>query len=204
MVPDIAPMLAGGRGLPSAGLDRWSVEPKLDGWRLRIQVDPALPGGVAARTRRGHLLTTPIPGLAALAERGLRVVLDGEVVAGAGRSSDFYALAGGLRARQPSVAVSAWCFDLLWCDGESLCGLPYAERRDRLEDLPLPPEVNVVPRYPGADATAVLAACVDLDMEGIVLKRATSRYRPGQRSGEWRKVKVPDWSSTHGERRRST
>jgi bifunctional non-homologous end joining protein LigD len=68
------------RGLPAGSLDYWAVEPKLDGWRATVLVDD---GKVVVRTRRGHTITEMIPGLDALASR--RFLLDGELVAGAGR-----------------------------------------------------------------------------------------------------------------------
>jgi ATP dependent DNA ligase domain len=68
-------------------------------------------------------------------------VLDGEVVAfdEAGRPS-FEALQGrmaGRAGRRRGAAVTYLVFDLLWLDGRLLTGLPYAERRDLLEELAL-------------------------------------------------------------------
>ena len=37
-------------------------------------------------------------------------------------------------------------------------------------------------------------------MEGVVLKRASSVYRPGRRSTDWRKVKCDGWAE-HGRAR---
>jgi bifunctional non-homologous end joining protein LigD len=144
-----------------------------------------------------------IPGIEALAVSG-RVLLDGELVAGAGRASDFYALAPRLAGapRRSAAPVSFWAFDLLWLDGDLLIDRPYAERRQALEHLHLAGPCRVVPRYPGADAADLLGACMDNDVEGIVLKRLASRYRPGERSRFWRKVKAPGWAAVHAQRRR--
>jgi len=70
------------RGLPGGDLAGWAAEPKLDGWRAIVAVDPSLPDGISVRTRRGHAITSAVPGIAALAVLGHRVVLDGELVAG--------------------------------------------------------------------------------------------------------------------------
>lgn len=48
---------------------------------------------------------------------------------------------------------------------------------------------------------ALLAACSDHDVEGVVLKRLRSIYRPGERRHHWRKVKVPTWAPLHAQRR---
>jgi bifunctional non-homologous end joining protein LigD len=131
-------------------------------------------------------------------------VLDGELVAGAGTASDFYGLLPRLARRRhpgPAAAVSFWAFDLLCVDGEALLGRPYVERRERLEELALAGPCGVLPRYPGTDAADLLAACQAHDVEGIVLKRHRSIYRPGERTRHWRKLKTPDWSAIHRPRR---
>ncbi len=60
-----------------------------DGWRVTVLADPGLPGGVVVRTRRGHTVTASVPGIEALGRMGRSLVLDGELVAGAGRASEF-------------------------------------------------------------------------------------------------------------------
>lgn len=189
------------RGLPAGSLDAWSAEPKLDGWRVTIRVAD---GHVLVRTRHGHTITEALPGIDALAQAGEDLLLDGELVAGAGRASDFYALAPRLagRARRPGAPLSFWAFDLLYAHGELLTGLPYAARRARLEALVLAEPCHILPRWPGTDAADLLDACAHLDVEGVVLKRLRSVYHPGVRSRHWRKVKSPGWATQHAQRRR--
>lgn len=203
MLGDLAPMLAD-RGLPRGDLAGWAAEPKLDGWRAIVVVDPALAGGVTVRTRRGHPITSSVPGIGALAGLGRRLVLDGELVAGAGTASDFYGLLPHLVRRRhsgPAAAVSFWAFDLLWVDDQPLLDRPYLERRQRLEELHFDGPCGVLPRFPGVDAADLLAACQTHDVEGIVLKRLRSIYRPGERTRHWRKVKTAEWSAIHRPRR---
>jgi bifunctional non-homologous end joining protein LigD len=199
---DLDPMLAD-RGLPRGDLAGWAAEPKLDGWRAIVTVDPALPGGVVVRTRRGHAITDSVAGVEALAGLGRRLVLDGELVAGAGTATDFYGLLPRIARRRHAgpAPVTFWAFDLLWVDDEPLLGRPYLERRARLEELPLAGPCRVLPRYPGPDAADLLGACADHDVEGIVIKRLRSIYRPGERSRHWRKIKTADWSVNHRPRR---
>jgi bifunctional non-homologous end joining protein LigD len=200
---DLEPMLAD-RGLPRGELSGWAAEPKLDGWRVLVTVDPGLPGGVVVRTRRGHPITDRLSGIEALARLGRRVVLDGELVAGAGSASDFYGLVPRIARRRhdgPAGPVSIWAFDLLWLDDEPLLAAPYVERRARLEALGPVGAVRVLPRWPGDAAVDLLAACAEHDVEGIVLKRLRSIYRPGERTRHWRKVKTAEWSTVHRPRR---
>jgi bifunctional non-homologous end joining protein LigD len=67
------------------------------------------------------------------------------------------------------------------------------ERRRRLEQA-LDPSVRQVLVSPAfEDGPALLAAAKEQGLEGVVAKRAGSRYAPGRRGNDWRKVKV------HGE-----
>jgi ATP-dependent DNA ligase len=61
--------------------------------------------------------------------------------------------------------------------------------------------VTAVATFAGPDLDDVLAGCEQLTMEGVVLKRLDSPYRPGRRSVDWRKVKCPPWRANHAERR---
>jgi bifunctional non-homologous end joining protein LigD len=193
--PDIPPMLAE-TGVPRS-MDGWAAEPKLDGWRARVLVDG---DELAVRTRRGRPITESVPSVAGL--RGLSVVLDGELVAGAGTLADFYRLGSALAVRRRTGAeVSFVAFDLLWLDGETLTGRPYADRRKLLAGLKLPARgTPVVPSFDGLDAALLFKACDALGVEGVVLKRQASLYWPRERSRDWRKAKCQAWRE-HLERR---
>ena len=192
--PTIEPMLATG-GNPPPSLAGWHAEPKLDGWRAVVTVGDS---GVTARTRSGRSVDAPL--LLSLADLGLGLVLDGELVANAGRATDFYAV-GPTLARRRTAGLAFAAFDLLWLDGRATIRLPYLERRQLLGALDLPAPASVVPSWPGEDAGALLAACEANDVEGVVLKRDASLYGPGRRSRDWRKVKCATWRELHGGRR---
>ena len=75
------------------------------------------------------------------------------------------------------------------------------ERRRLLDQLDLPAlGIPVVPSFDGLDAAVLFEACEALGVEGLVLKRRGSLYWPGQRSVDWKKVKVAAWRQ-HLERR---
>jgi bifunctional non-homologous end joining protein LigD len=197
-VPDFEPMLAG-YGLPSWVNEAW-VEPKVDGWRTRVLIDPGRPGGYVVKSRSGRVLT--VPELGGLADLGVSVALDGELVTGAGRMDDFYALAPALAARRRRTPVTFVAFDAVYVDGEDLTGRPYVQRRAVLEGLEFAgPNWSTLPRWPGTDAELLLDACEAQNVEGVLVKAADSRYRPGARSTQWRKVKCQGWAQ-HLERRR--
>lgn len=117
----------------------------------------------------------------------------------AGTLADFYRLLGDLARRGGSATIVA--FDVLAVDDEVVTGLPFIERRALLEKLDLSGFV-VAPSFPGTDLDPLLKSCGELGMEGIVLKRLSSIYCPGQRRADWRKVKCPAWREQgHLERR---
>jgi bifunctional non-homologous end joining protein LigD len=68
-------------------------------------------------------------------------------------------------------------------------GLPYGERRRRLEGLELAGAGWQTPRYHVGDAQALLSATAERGLEGVVAKRLDCPYEPGRRTGVWVKVK---------------
>jgi bifunctional non-homologous end joining protein LigD len=190
-----APMLASTQ--PPTVAAEWAFEPKLDGWRALVYVDDA----VTVRTRTGRNITDHVDNLQALAELGRRLVLDGELVAEAGRAGDFYRLGPNLRSSSRKD-ITFVAFDLLVLDDENLCARPYHERRQLLEELDLSgPGWVTIPALAGAPRV-LLDACAELDVEGVIAKRVDSPYRPGVRSGDWLKLKTADWKRGHAPRRR--
>src|SRR4051812_44060990 len=127
----LQPMLASAQP-PTIAAD-WAFEPKLDGWRALAYID----GTVTVRTRTGRDVTANLPHLQGLAELGRRVVLDGELVADAGRAHDFYPLGGRVRSSGATGEVTFVAFDLLILDGDIICDWSYRHRRAALESLGL-------------------------------------------------------------------
>ena len=94
-----------------------------------------------------------------------------------------------LAARQDPATFMA--FDVLAVDGGDLCALPWAERRQILQDLYELSGGTSTWRVSTAfaDGHGLLAATAGMGLEGVVAKRVTSRYWPGRRTPYWRKVK---------------
>ena len=80
---------------------------------------------------------------------------------------------------------------MLEIDGEPTVDLPLTERRARLEKLLAP---NPVVQLSGSfdDGEALLEAATEQGLEGVMAKRAASRYTEGGRGRDWLKIK------THG------
>jgi bifunctional non-homologous end joining protein LigD len=179
-----APMLSSSAETLPAGED-WLYEPKWDGYRAIAVVS----GGEVSLTSRNAIdLTERFRPAARAIAQGLRTpnaVLDGEIVAlDEGGRSSFSLLQQGT-GRLVFVA-----FDVLEADGEPLFDLPLEERRARLEQLVDPKAGGVLVSPVFDDGEALLKAATVQGLEGVVAKRKGSRYQPGRRSPDWRKVKV--------------
>ena len=108
-----------------------------------------------------------------------------------------------------STPASFFAFDLLYLEGRSLAELPYDERRSALESLHLQGETFATPASIINTAGAkVIDIARERGLEGVVIKRRSSRYSPGSRSGDWIKVKnfrtqevvIGGWTEGKGER----
>lgn len=177
-LPDFEPMLATSWPAPFDD-ESWWFEVKWDGYRAVVGNHS---GRVRARSRRGLDLLGRFPELESLPIPN-GVVLDGEVIAFDETGVPSFSL---LQAREP---VNLVVFDVLYLDDRDLTSAPYEERRATLTGLDLPSPL-LVPEPTRAEGVALFQAVVDRGLEGIVGKRSGSRYQPGRRSTDWRKVSV--------------
>ena len=188
----VLPMLATkGDHVPGVG---WTHEVKWDG--MRVLVDRT-ERGLRIWSRNENDVTVSFPELNTLAALGEDFLLDGEVVALGEGVPSFGALADRMHVRDANRArrlaetnpVTLIAFDLLRLDGEDLCARPLVERRARLEAMGLNDVAwQVPPTYD--DGQMLLEAAEQQGLEGIVSKRLSSPYRPGQRSRDWLKFPI--------------
>lgn len=168
--------------------DDWVFEPKWDGVRALVTVAG---DQVTIRGRRGSDYTDRYPELHAL-RHDRPCVLDGEIVAIVEGVPSFERLqrrmhvAGPDRRLQGDVPVSFVAFDILH-DGDPVIDEPLEHRRERLERVASGAWGSVGPAVP-ADGEALWATITERHLEGMVAKRRGSRYRPGVRSPDWRKI----------------
>jgi bifunctional non-homologous end joining protein LigD len=167
--------------------DDWLYEVKFDGYRaLLIKRGER----VEIRSRNDKDLTRTYPSVVAAARR-LRAdgaVIDGEIVAvDSGGHPSFQALQH--RSAHPDHAIVFYAFDLLHLCGEDLTGVPLHERRARLPDVLNGSGVLMSVELPGT-SRQVIEAVRNLGLEGVIAKRRTSRYRPGERNTAWVKLKL--------------
>ncbi len=193
----LRPMLATLGSMPPDA-QAWRFEEKWDGYRALVQWD-----GERCRilSRNGLDLTARFPELSGIcAHHREPLLLDGEIVAVDGLSrASFAALqarmsAGGSPGGGPSWAsggyrVSCMLFDLLHRGGRSTRTMSLLKRRALLAGLELEGEHWSTPPY-HHDGAALLERMRRRGAEGIIAKRAESRYLPGARTRDWLKVKL--------------
>jgi bifunctional non-homologous end joining protein LigD len=193
----IRPMLAVTGAAPGDKQD-WALEMKWDGVRALAYIER---GQVRLMSRTERDITVTYPELAGLgaATAHKQLLLDGEIVVfGAGGWPEFEALQPRMHVSSAAQAamlagqtpVTYLVFDLLQLDGRPLLDLGYQDRRALLDELKLTgPCWQTPPSFPGEDFEAVRGVSVEHGMEGVVAKRLDSKYAPGIRTDNWRKIK---------------
>lgn len=195
-----SPMLAA-RGDPrdAQHLDEneWAFEMKWDGMRAIVTIDG---DDVALHSRNGNNVTDSYPELHDIASLvdATSCVLDGELVAfdrsGVPSFSRLQRRMHVAKSREidrlrREVAVSLVLFDVLEVNGTAATDLSYRERRELLEGMVHERKgVLLVPPAFDGDARAATTSSREFGLEGIMAKRVTSTYYPGERSDDWRKL----------------
>lgn len=164
----------------------WVFETKWDGFRV---VAKAARGTAALYSRNGSNVTKNYPSIAlALAKTRRRAVFDGELVALDNKGRSRFQLLQN--ARQGKTPLCYYAFDLLFLDGKDLRRLPLLERKHLLRSA-LPRSTTIrfskhVTRY----GVRAFRAAERRGLEGIMGKRAESRYHSGRRTRDWVKIKA--------------
>jgi bifunctional non-homologous end joining protein LigD len=195
---DVEPMLAETAERPFSRKG-WLFEVKLDGYRMRA-VQEGGRGRARLITRRGNDATAAFPELVrpleALPYEGL--IMDGEVVVldETGRPSfqrlqNRARVSGALPVKRASVndPATLYLFDLIAVEGFDVRPLPLEKRKAMLRKIL--PEAGPL-RYSehfATDGEALYEQAVAMGLEGIVAKKADSKYRSG-RSSDWLKVRA--------------
>jgi bifunctional non-homologous end joining protein LigD len=171
----------------------WLYEIKHDGFRALAVIEH---GQCRLFSRKKHRLTGYLDLRAALVKElhADAAILDGElaVVDHLGRS----VFADMMQRRH---LARYFAFDLLSHNREDLTKLPLLTRKEKLKRI-LPsrsPHVLYVDHSRGNGSALYRLAC-QLDLEGIVAKRADSRYEDNPNARNWIKIKNPVYSQKEG------
>ena len=171
----------------------WIFEIKHDGFRAMAVIEHEQ---CRFFSRKKHKLTGHQDLREALAKavNAETAIVDGELVVidHLGRS----VFADMMQRRRPARFLA---FDLLSLNGEDLTKLPLVSRKEKLKRI-LPsrsPHVLYVDHTRGSGTELYQLIC-QLDLEGIVAKRADSIYENNPNVRNWIKIKNPAYSQKQG------
>jgi bifunctional non-homologous end joining protein LigD len=180
---------------PPAG-NQWIAQIKWDGVRMLIYADGS---EVQLINRKQNDRTKQYPEFQDCQSycRASSFILDGEMIAFDQSKPSFHQIMrrDGIRkiSNIPQAAaqipVTYMVFDILFCDGEWVTGLPLTERQSLLERMIIPQErVQLVTNF--SDGPALLEVMRTHQMEGIVYKDLTSTYGVQEKDSRWQKHKI--------------
>lgn len=181
----IKPMLASIHAEPFDDAE-WLFEIKWDGYRAVAEVNPK---DVRLYSRNGLSFLRLYPTVAEELKRiKERVILDGEIVVlNQENKPDFQKLQQ--YDHHQSLPIIFYVFDCLSYKGKSITDLPLLERKKIAQKVLVNSKIIRYADHVEAQGVAFFSKAVDMDLEGIIAKRASSLYHPGRRSRDWLKIK---------------
>ena len=192
----IEPMLAQAVTAPFDSADHL-FEIKWDGMRCIACVGRP---GLRLTDRRNVEVRDHFPELSGLRVRPGGTVLDVDIGVLHGGKTSFANLQLRVHLLDPKriellsrrLPATFMPFDLLYRKGQNVIAEPLQVRRERLRDVVgrLGDPHVLVPNFIVAQGRQYFAAVESHDLEGVMAKRLSSPYLPGQRSPHWLKIKV--------------
>lgn len=192
-------------------------EVKWDGVRAIAHVDS---GTTRLQSRNLRDITSHYPELTGLHHymKAEQAIIDGEIVALNEKGLPSFELLQqrmnlqsqmDIKRATGRVPVVYQIFDILYLDGRSLLGLTLRERIDQLNSALEPEYPFFLSEKIEETGTDFLNATREVGIEGIIAKKAESRYLPGKRTRDWLKIKnvmrqecvISGWTEGKGGRR---
>lgn len=167
----------------------WIFEPKMDGVRILLS---KINKEVKIYTRHRNNVKLRYHELHDISVKK-DIILDGEIVCYDPENNkvDFELCMKRFMTRRPdkmkNLPINYVVFDILHYDGNDLRNLPLIERKEILHAVLEDSEYVSKIRYITEHGKEFFEAAQQMDLEGIVAKRADSLYE-GRRSHEWRKI----------------
>jgi DNA ligase D-like protein (predicted ligase) len=160
----------------------WLYEIKLDGYRM-IAVRGAK---TEIYSRLKNSTTKKFPQIAeALDPLPQRTVIDGELVALNAEGKPDFNLMQNYKSAEFLVY---FVFDILMHEGRSLLDLPLTERRRIMGEVVKPNDCIQIVEV-STSAGDITRFVKEHHLEGVIAKRADSKYLPGKRTGLWVKTR---------------
>jgi len=181
----------------AAPFDRngWLFEIKWDGYRA-IARKEGKEVWLSSRARNDFSAKFP-PMVEALRALKRDAVVDGEIVVIDQTGKPHFEWLQNWN-KDPRGTLVYYLFDILWCDGHDVRGLPLRERKALLKSV-LPSDGEQSGNHGGTlrysdhvdgDGAALFRQMRRRGLEGMVAKDGASTYREGERGDSWLKVKT--------------
>ncbi|ACU03913.1 DNA ligase D [Pedobacter heparinus] len=117
-------------------------------------------------------------------------VVDGEILVLNDKGVSNFAELQNWRSEADGELVY-YVFDLIWYDGKDLTGLSLLQRQAILKSiLPQDDDRIRLSKVFTAEGTEFFEAAKKMGLEGIIAKKGSSTYTPGNRSTDWLKIKI--------------
>ena len=183
---DMKPMLA---TLVDKPFDEpgWLYEVKWDGYRTIIYLNN---GEVDMRSRNNKDFNEKFYAVFNTIKKWkINAVLDGEIMVLNEEGVSNFGNLQNWRSEADGELI-LYIFDVLWLDGYDVTGLALSQRREILSGI-MPAFDNVrLSESFDAGASEFFEVAKQMNLEGIIAKRADSKYLPGNRSKDWLKIKT--------------
>ena len=160
-------------------------ELKLDGIRLILS---KFDNRIKLHTRHNNEVSNKFPEL-------LQVnipdgtVLDGEIIVTDQQGKpDFEAMMQRFQSKKSEHNIQYCVFDVIYHKGQKITHLPLHERKELLEEIVEDSNLICKVKWMYGNGPAYFDLVKQQGLEGIVQKKANSKYQIGKRSQEWRKV----------------
>lgn len=193
------PMLASPGTLEDLNNPDFIYEIKLDGVRCIATISDRI--RLTSRTNKDITNSFPdiVDQLSPLCGRDVDIIFDGEIVTKSDNVfvpiSDFQRLQTRLQRITDIDAAIAACpaeyiaFDLLSYEGVDQTLQPWHSRRNRLVPIASSIQLPITVWVDHTLAPALFELYTEKGVEGFMAKHRSSKYYPGTRSKEWRKIK---------------
>ncbi len=183
---NISPMLA---TLVDKPFDEpgWLYEVKWDGYRTVVYLNK---GEVEMRSRNNKIFNEKFYAVYnALKKWEINAVLDGEIIVINDEGISNFGNLQNWRSEADGELI-LYLFDVIWLEGYDVTHLPLIERKEILNGISPEPGIIRISESFNAGATEFFEVAKQLNLEGIIAKKADSTYTIGKRTKDWLKIKT--------------
>ncbi|OGM59980.1 hypothetical protein A2892_03725 [Candidatus Woesebacteria bacterium RIFCSPLOWO2_01_FULL_39_10b] len=189
-------------------MDKVAVEPKFDGLRIQLHYKSGKNGFIKAFTRNLNETSWMFPELESIGSqvKTKELILDSEAVGVDEKRKSLVNFQTTMTRRRKyeiediakKVSIKFYVFDILHCDGKNLMNFSYLERRKILDKTLVSGKLLEVVDYKITKDSKVIEEMMRKELseglEGVIVKRANSRYVAGRTGWRWVKMKEEETS----------